>query len=275
MNLLENDFKLFRDYIYELTGMHFPDNKKYIIERRLEKRMEDLGCDSIKDYYRLLKADSRGSEIVNLINIMTTNETYFHRNLPQLKILSDEIFPVLIKEKIARNDKFIKIWSAACSTGEEPYTLSMLLLENLPNPSGWNIQILASDINRNVLNAARRGVYSTRSVKDVPPDHIKKYFLPTNGSFEVKPQVKQFVRYFSMNLVDEKQMSTVRGVDIVFCRNVLIYFDDVSRKKTVGLLYDSMKKGGYIFLGHSESLSRISTSFKICKFKNGIVYRKD
>lgn len=279
MSLERDDFKLFRDFIYERTGIFYGENKEYLIERRLKKRMEDLGCNSIRDYYRLLRSDSRGNEVSNLINIITTNETYFFRNIPQLKLLSEELLPQIISAKKMKNTYSLKLWSAACSTGEEPYTLSINALENLDDPHKWDLQILASDINRSVLRAARQGVYHKRAVKDVHEYYLDKYFLNDpaggNGRYEIKRKVKQYVKFFYMNLIDEEKMNTVRGVDIIFCRNVLIYFDDRSRKKAVQLLYNCLNKGGYIFLGHSESLSRFSTAFRIRKFKNGIIYQKE
>jgi len=275
MVLDKNNFNLFRDFIFELTGIHFEDNKQYLLERRLQRRMESLGCTSIKDYYYLLKADSRGNEVANLINTVTTNETYFFRNLSQIKLLGEELLPAMIKEKRAANNYELKLWSAACSTGEEPYTLAINVLENLPDIEKWNVQILANDINREVLNQARKAVYGERAVKDVHEYYLRKYFISKNGTFEVTNEVKKLVRFFYMNFVDEKAMRSISNVDIIFCRNVLIYFNDESRKKTVDLLYDAMRKGGYIFLGHSESMSRISTAFKPVKFNNGIIYKKE
>lgn len=276
MNLLDNDFLLIRDFIYDRTGIFFAKNKKYIIERRLAKRMEDLGCLSIRDYYRLLISDSRGTEVNHLVNIVTTNETYFFRNIPQIQLLSEELLPKVIEQKTRTGSHTIKLWSAACSTGEEAYTLAINLLENIPDPTKWNIQVLASDINRNVLSAARQGSYGSRAVKDVHEYYLKKYFSSNgDGRFHVSNDIKKYVRFFYMNLIDEKQMSTIKGIDIIFCRNVLIYFDDKSRKKAVSLMYDSLNKEGHIFLGHSESMSRISTAFKICKFRNGIIYKKE
>ena len=276
MSLSDIDFRLIRDFIYEKTGIYFARNKKYIIERRLAKRMDDLGCTSIKDYYRLLISDSRGSEVNHLINIVTTNETYFFRNIAQIQLLSEELLPKMIKEKEQARDNTLKIWSAACSTGEEAYTLAINALENLPQVSKWNLQILASDINRNVLSAARKGSYGKRAVKDVHDYYLKKYFFTNgDGRFHMNRDIKRYIRFFYMNLIDEKYMSTIKGIDVIFCRNVLIYFDDKARKKAVSLMYDSLNKGGFIFLGHSESMSRISTAFKICKFRNGIIYKKE
>jgi chemotaxis protein methyltransferase CheR len=275
MALDDKNFFQFRDFIYNLTGIWFEDTKRYILQRRLEKRIAELGLSGIKDYYFLLKSDSRGTEISNLINEVTTNETYFFRNLPQIKLFSEELLPKMIKEKRLSGNLSLKIWSAACSTGEEPYTMGINILENLPDISNWSVQILANDINREVLNIARRGLYRARAVKDVHSYYINKYFNKSGGNYEISSEVKKYVRFFYMNLVDEKQMKSMSNVDVIFCRNVLIYFDDKSRKAAVGLLYDALRKGGYIFLGHSESMSRISSAFKLAKFENGIIYMKE
>lgn len=275
MVLDEKDFLLFRSFIYELTGIYFEESKKYLLEKRLENRMEDLGCSSVKEYYYLLKSDSRGSEVSNLINVVTTNETYFFRNMPQLKLLSEELLPKIIEKKRQLKDYTLRMWSAACSTGEEPYTLAILALENIPDSEKWLIQIFGNDINRQVLDRARKGVYGSRAVKDVHPYYMEKYFIQNGGTFEVKRDLKKLVRFSFINLIDEKQMTAMVNMDIIFCRNVLIYFDDESRKQAVNFLYDSLRHDGYIFLGHSESMSRISTAFKLVKFQNGIIYKKE
>jgi len=275
MILEENEFLLFRKFIYELSGIYFDDRKKFMLERRLKRRMEDLGCSTFREYYYLLKSDTRRNEVYNLINIVTTNETYFFRNIPQIKILGEELLPILMEEKKARGDYNLKLWSTACSTGEEPYTLAITTMENLGIEEKWNVQILASDINKQVIKAARRGKYGSRSVKDVHNYYISRYFHRENGCYEVAPHIRRLVRFFNMNIIDEKRMGTIRNIDVIFCRNVLIYFDVKSQRKAVDLLYDSLCKGGYIFLGHSESMSRITTAFKLVKFKNGIIYKKE
>ena len=274
MNLHANDFRLFRDFIYDKTGIFFSPAKRYMLGRRLLRRMEELNCSNLKDYYRLLRLDNRGTEVNRLIEIVTTNETYFFRNIAQMKILGEELLPRLILEKKEQNNKNLKIWSAACSTGEEPYSIAINLLENLPDTTGWNVQILASDINRQVLETARRGKYASRALKEVHSYYLSKYFVRNNGSYEVDLRLKNLVRFFYLNLMNQQQTANLRNVDIIFCRNVLIYFDQKARKQVVGNLYNSLKPNGYIFLGHSESISRISTAFKVCRFSNGIIYQK-
>ncbi|MFP4496733.1 MAG: CheR family methyltransferase [Vulcanimicrobiota bacterium] len=275
MKLNTTDFRLFRDFVYDLTGIYFEETKKYLLERRIERRMDELGAATVREYYYLLKADNRGSEVANLINAVTTNETYFFRNISHIKLLGEELLPGLIKQKRKEGKLNLKLWSAACSTGEEPYTLAINVLENIEDIHKWNVQILANDINRQVLNAARRGVYGKRSVKEVHSYYLQKYFTPKDRGYEVTRDLKQLVRFFHMNIIDEKQMKNIKDVDIIFCRNVLIYFDTKSRKKAVDLMYDSLTRGGYIFLGHSESMSRISTAYKLVKYKNGIIYKKE
>ncbi len=274
MNLNPDDFRLFRDFIYDKTGIFFSPSKKYMLGRRLARRMEELNCETLKDYYRLLRLDMRGNEVNRLIEIITTNETYFFRNIAQMKILGEELLPRLILEKKQQNSKTLKIWSAACSTGEEPYSIAINILENLPDTDGWNIQVLASDINHQVLDTARKGKYSARALKEVHSYYLSKYFIGNNGTYEVDPRLKKLVRFFYLNLMDSQQAANIRNIDIVFCRNVLIYFDQKARRQVVGHLYNSLRSEGHIFLGHSESMSRISTAFKICRFSNGIIYQK-
>ena len=187
-------------------------------------------------------------------------------------ILTPDVLPIFVKEK--GDTKRIKIWSAACSTGEEPYTLSIILHEMLDNPEEWDIQILASDINTEVLKAAKIGLYESRSVRDVPPEYLEKYFTKMNDKYLVNPIVRKPVTLKRINLIDNEAMSAVAGCDFIFCRNCLIYFDDESRKKVLAYFYKSLNPGGFIFLGHSESVGRISSAYKVQRIGNTIVYSK-
>jgi len=170
--------------------------------------------------------------------------------------------------------KKIKIWSAACSTGEEPYTLSIILLEMLDEPEEWEIQILASDINTEVLQKARAGLYEGRSVRDVPPEYLEKYFTKRDDKYLINLNVKKPVSFRRINLADRNEMSSVSGCDFIFCRNCLIYFDDESRKSVLSNFYESLNPGGFIFLGHSESVGRISSAYEVRKIGDTIVYSR-
>jgi len=270
-----NDFRLIRDLIYKKSGIYFEKEKLYSVENRLKDRMEALNFDSAREYYRFIKYDPTGEEMNLFLDLLTVNETYFFRNYPQLKSFAEEIIPLIREKKKVSLAKILKIWSAACSTGEEPYTLSIILREMMQDFNAWNVQILATDISQKALGFARRGVYGERSLKDVPLVYREKYFASHNGRYAISDEIKRIVRFGYLNLIDEAKMRTVTGVDALFCRNVLIYFDEKSRKQVVNSLYDSLSKGGYVFLGHSESMSRISAAFKLLRLKNSFVYMKE
>lgn len=207
-----------------------------------------------------------------LINSLTTNETYFFREFEQLKSFAEHCLPGVLDRKTRNRD--INIWSAGCSTGEEAYTLSIILLEMLDNYNKWNINIYATDINTEVLKKAERGVYSERSVKYVPREYFAKYFTGKTEEWKVAPDVKRNVKFENVNLINNGAAKFYKNIDFIFCRNVLIYFDDNSRKRVVNSFYESLNIGGYIFLGHSESMSRISTAFTPKRRGGWIVYEK-
>jgi len=270
-----NNFQLIRDLIYEKSGIYFKKEKSYFVENRLRNRMEALNFDSAREYCRFIKYDSIGEEINLFLDLLTISETYFFRNYPQLKSFAEEVIPLIQEKKRRSPVKILKIWSAGCSTGEEPYTLGIIVREMMQEFSAWNVQIMATDISQKALRFARRGVYGERPLKDVPLVYREKYFTPHNGQYAISEEIKRIVRFGYLNLINEAKIRTVTGVDVLFCRNVLIYFDDKSRKQVVNSLYDSLSKGGYIFLGHSESMSRISAAFKLVRLKNSFVYMKE
>lgn len=274
MVLSDDLFDKFVKLVYRKTGIFYERNKKYYVQKRLEKRAEMLQLDSIHDYYRMLKFSTDSAEFDKLINELTVNETYFFRDYPQLRNFAEEVLPMVVREKNKSNNRNLKIWSAACSTGEEPYTLSIILQEMLDEPETWNLQIVASDINTDVLRTARIGVYEHRSVRDVPPEYLKKYFTKQDGSYRVNPDVKKFVQFRKINLMDSDAVGHITGCDFIFCRNCLIYFDDESRKAVLADFYESLNPGGIIFLGHSESVGRISSAYRMQRIGDGIVYSK-
>jgi chemotaxis protein methyltransferase CheR len=274
MRLSDELYNKFVELVYQKTGIYYDLKKKYYVQKRIEKRAEILGMDSLSDYYRRLKFSKDADEFDRLINELTINETYFFRDYPQLRNFAEEVLPMVVREKNKKNDRSIKIWSAACSTGEEPYTLSIILLEMIDEPETWNLQIVASDINTDVLRAARTGLYEYRSVRDVPPEYLEKYFTKRNESYQVNPDVKKLVKFMKINLADSGAVSEITGCDFIFCRNVLIYFDDESRKAVLSDFYGSLNPGGIIFLGHSESVGRISSAYHMQRIGDSIVYSK-
>ena len=270
----DDQYQRFVEFIYKNTGIWFEEAKKYFVEKRLRERMEVLGIDSFRDYYFLLKFGANESELQELCNRLTVNETYFFRDFPQLAGFGEEVLPLIVRQKIIAGDETFRLWSAGCSTGEEPYTLAIILLEMLPDPASWKIQITATDINSKVLDSARKGMYGSRSVKDMPQEYLERYFTQRLDFNLVNLSLKNMISFNLLNLSDDRDMKEYQNFDVVFCRNVLIYFDTESRQQVVERFYRALHGGGYIFLGHSESVSRITELFKMRRVGEHIVYYK-
>jgi chemotaxis protein methyltransferase CheR len=277
MTLALKDFATIRDEVYRKLGLYFEDSKVYFIQKRIEKRMEALAVSSFADYVFLLRfGDQEGKEMQALANLVTTNETYMFREFDQLQAFADHCLPMILRPRQEANDRTLRIWSAGCSSGEEPYTLAIILKEVMHDACTWNIQIKATDIDQVRLEMARRAIYDERSVHEIPPEYFDRHItrLPAGG-FAVKPDTAKLVKIEHLNLNDRLAMRAMRQMDFIFCRNVLIYFDDASRKAVVDHFYNALKPGGFIFLGHSESIGRISTAFKLLRVGQHLVYRKE
>ncbi|WP_456434225.1 CheR family methyltransferase [Thermosulfuriphilus sp.] len=267
-------FLRLRDLVYRRTGIFFEEKKLYFVKKRVRAHMEALGFKDFDTYYRFLRFRDDGKAFQELINLLTTNETYFFREFDQLAVFAEECLPLLCNQKLARGERRLRLWSAGCSTGEEPYTLAIILLEMIDDLERWDAKIEATDIDTNALAQARRGIYGPRSVRNVPKEYLKRYFRQLGSQFEINEKVRALVRFSQLNLFDEDKMSQMKGFDFIFCRNVLIYFDERSRKKVVSHFYRALNPGGFIFLGHSESLSRITTAFRAQRLGGMIVYQK-
>ncbi|HAO93659.1 MAG: hypothetical protein A2X93_07255 [Deltaproteobacteria bacterium GWC2_56_8] len=268
-------FCLLRDIIYAKSGIQFGDTKKYLLETRLARRIEEKNLKSFEDYYYYLMYDpDKARELNYLLNCIVTNETSFFRDPAQLDAFRRGIVPRVVEEKARTGSKTVKVWSAASSTGEEPYTLAMMLMEDLGS-RGYGIEVLGSDISDRVLKSAEAGVYEKYSLRNTPEVFKSKYFV-TSGpeSYAVARKVRDLVKYRKVNLVDSIETRMIRGMDIIFCRNVLIYFDDASKKKAVTHLYDSLNKGGYLFVGFSETLHSITRLFRPVSIERSVVYQK-
>jgi chemotaxis protein methyltransferase CheR len=261
-------FRQLRDFIYEKSGIFISDAKKYLVEKKLATRLQEKSLVSYEDYLSLLKYSSNGDELGRLFDAITTNETYFFREPQQLAVCVDNVAPQILAQKPAKD---VKLWSAACSTGEEAYTLAMMLLEKR-NCS--RIEIVASDISDGVLESARKAVYGSYSMRNVPPPYLQKYFRGNGWTHELDTSIKSMVRFMNINLIEPSKTRTVQGMDIVFCRNVLIYFDDKAKQKAVSALYDSLRPGGYLFIGSSESLHNVTRAFKPVVFNKVVAYQR-
>jgi chemotaxis protein methyltransferase CheR len=271
--LPDDVYRLLRDFIHGYCGIYFDDSSKFLLERRLSRRLEQRRLKSFEEYYHFLRYDrKREEEIVILVDNLTTNETYFFRESPQLQAFSEEILPEL--RQVHADRKVLRIWSAGCSTGEEPYTIAMLLLESGDWWRDWQVDILGSDINQRVLHTARKGVYKKTSHRVTSPEMLSKYFIEENGDYRIVDKVKELVSFSYVNLLDPYKTSLITNMDIIFCRNVIIYFDKEAKKKVIESFYQKLREGGYLLLGHSESLINISNAFELRTLKNDMVYQK-
>lgn len=277
MKIDDNDFEKLRDFIYSVCGIYFQISKKYFLESRVTHRMKEVGTATPGQYIALLSNPARGKEeLKNLLNAITTNETCFFRNIAQLTALQQQLLPELIAGKEKTGFRKLRIWSAGSSSGEEAYTLAMILLEKFPvQLRGWIIEIIGTDINETVLAQAREGVFTPYSVRNTPEPYLKKYFMTNaNGGFILSPEVKKLVTFSSLNLYDDTKMLFMKSFDFIFCANVLIYFDSTSKSKVVQHFYNNLQPYGYFFVGQAESLHGVNDKFKAVHFPGGFVYKK-
>jgi chemotaxis protein methyltransferase CheR len=271
-----SEFEVLEGFIYRKIGIRMESQKLYFLSSRVAKRMESMRTESVSEYIRILRfGDPDGSEFQKLINLLTVNETYFFRDFPQLQAFAEQCLPEVVANKEAAKNRKLKIWSAACSSGEEPYTLAIILHAMLDNIDMWDVEIVASDIDQNILAKASAASYDPRRLREVPPEYLKRFFQQQrNNNYKVNNDIRKMVTFEHINLSETSEIRNKMGFDFIFCRNLLIYFDDISRKKLVDQFYIALDQGGYIFLGSSESISRISTAFRVKRKGGYFVYYK-
>ncbi|MBJ6726041.1 CheR family methyltransferase [Geomesophilobacter sediminis] len=273
----EKDFEQLRDYIYNVCGIYFHSSKKYFLESRLARRMEATGTKTHAEYYQFVRSGVGGSnELKKLLDEITTNETCFFRNPPQLAALENKFLPEIVGVKGKIGFRKLRIWSAGSSSGEEAYTMAMILLEKRQALlKDWIIEIVGTDINETVLAQAKEGVYNSYSVRNTPEFYLKKYFKEEGaGKFVLAPEVKKLVTFNHLNLYDDNKMLFMKSFDFIFCANVLIYFDTASKSKVVQHFYNNLQPYGYFFVGQSESLHGVNDKFKTVHFPGGFTYNK-
>ncbi len=272
-SISEEDYLRFREFFYRQTGIFFENGKRYFVDKRLIERIRVTKSESFHDYFMLLRFQDRGQEMQALVNCMTVNETYFFREEYQFRCMVRDLLNEVRTRR--RPTDTLRIWSLPCSSGEEPYSIAMYLMEHWPHIDQVDVEIIGSDIDSKILDQARAGRYHKRSLMQCPAVLQNRYFKPVgDGEFQISDALRESVRFTKMNITDPLQMAGFRDIDIVFCRNLLIYFDDVSRRKAVDLILEAMRPGAFICLGHSESMSRISPLFAVRKFADAIVYQK-
>ena len=271
IRISDSEFRRFRDFFYRRTGIAFDESRRTYVDRRLADCIAVAGSRGFSEHFARLMVEP--AEMERLISSFTVNETYFYREDYQLRCLTSSLLDRITSRK--RPGQSIRLWSIPCSTGEEPYSIAIWLLENWPQVDAWEIEIIGSDIDARVLEAAEAGLYSERSLMRLPRPLVERYFTPIgNGRYRIDAELRGSVRFSRVNLIDQDDTAKWRNIDVVFCRNVLIYFDEVSRRTAANNLYDSMAPGGFICLGHTESMSRISPLFQVCRFDDAIVYQK-
>jgi chemotaxis protein methyltransferase CheR len=261
------DFEQYRNLIYNESGIHFTATNRSILESRLKERLREKALDSVKAYFSVISANKE--ELKNFLDSITTNLTRFFRNQAHFDALEHFVVPELIKIKKAAANTTIKVWSAGCSTGEEPYTIAMLLSEILPSP--WKFEIVASDISLKCLMTAKEGFYADSRITGIPDAYLKKYFDKVEGGYKIHGDLMSKIRFDYHNL---KNDSGLRNLDIVFCRNVIIYFDETAQTAVINRFWDSMALKSFLFIGHSESLFGMDTKFEFVKTQWATLYRK-
>jgi chemotaxis protein methyltransferase CheR len=260
------------EFLYRRTGMLFTETKRYYVQRRIADRMTFLKISSFATYFGYLRGDVDG-EIEKFINAFTVNETYFYREEHQLRCLSTDLLNERVRAK--KPGEALRVWSVPCATGEEPYSIAMWLLENWPEVDVQDIEIVGSDIDTECLMAARQGEFGQRALMRLSPALVEKYFETVGKDrWRIVPDLRQSVQFTAVNLMEASQTRQHGKFDVIFCRNVLIYFDDASRRLAAENLFESLVPGGFICLGHTESMSRISPLFEVRRFADAIVYQR-
>lgn len=266
--LTDADFKLFSSLVYDESGIMFSDSNRTILESRLYDCVREKHAASLSDYYTLIT--SKKDELDFFLDQITTNLTYFFRNQQQFDTLAFYVIPSLLEYKKKLSDTHIRIWSAGCSTGEEAYTIAMILEECLPPP--YTYQITASDLSLRSLMVGRSGFYLENKVEGIPEKYLNRYFTKKDTGYQILPSLMQKIKFDYHNL---KYDSGMRNLDVIFCRNVLIYFDDEAQKTVIDHFWNDMSPQSYLFIGHSESLFGTKTQFKFLKTKWGHLYQKN
>ncbi|HEX4782745.1 MAG TPA: protein-glutamate O-methyltransferase CheR [Candidatus Sulfotelmatobacter sp.] len=270
------DLVRIRDLVYQVAGIFHPDNKLRLLFDRCGRRMKELKAQSLREYFECLTIKpARQTELIALLNEITIGETCFFRSQPQLDALRTIVIPKVLEAKSKFPLRRMRIWSAGCSTGEEPYTLSILMLEEAQRRlKDWTIEILATDLNERSLAHAKNATYGTYSTRNLTPYYRQKYFVPEGDQLQVQPTVREGISFSRLNLSDDSRMTFMKSLDVIFCCNVLIYFDLVSKRRVIQHFYNNLLPHGYLFLGHSESLYGVNEDFRLVHLPGATAYIK-
>jgi chemotaxis protein methyltransferase CheR len=270
--MAEEQFRLLRDVVYAHCGLWFRDDSRYLLERRLAPRLQALALPDYSAYHRYLRFDpGAAAELDEATDVLTTNETYFYREPYQLRAFSLEILPAL--EKANARERRIRILSAGCSTGEEAYTLAVLV-RDARLFEGWDVEIVGCDISRRCIAQARAGAYGEHAFRTPEAEPMRRWFQLRGGKWVIDDAIRRMVRFQRENLLDPRALSTVPRLDAVFCRNVMIYFDVEARRRLLRRFHARLRGGGWLLLGHSESLLTLTADFEIVHLTSDLVYRR-
>ena len=274
LKLSDSQFDRLRRIIYERAGIHFADTKKYVLESRLSRRLEELGFADFNQYLLFLTAGPyQTDEFQEMLNRVTINETSFFRNEPQLNVFESRVLPELFEARAST--RTLRIWSAACSSGEEPYTLAIQVHRSLGvRLKEWRIEILGTDISAKALGMAQEGRYGSYALRSTPATVVDRYFQEQNGTHEIAPEIRRLVRFEHLNLKDGLAARRFGTFDVIFCRNVMIYFDDEMRRHCATMFHRQLADDGKLFIGHSETLESCGEGFERLPIPQGFVYAK-
>ncbi len=269
--LSDEEFNLFRDMIYAECGVNLGIDKKLFLESRMKKRMEELGIKSGQDYYSLVtNVRTKFHELPTLLDALMICETSFFRNQAQFDLFKQVVLPEIVAKKEQTGSRMLRVWSAGCSTGQEPYTTAITLLETIRDAANWTLRVFASDLSFTALERAQNGIYRPDQMKGIGPFLMAKYFREENGGYHINEAVKKCLTFDYHNL---KNDNGLRNLDVIFCRNVMIYFDREEQGRLVNRFANCLVPGGYLFIGHAESLQGLSNRFSMIHQNKGIAYR--
>jgi len=275
VELSEEEFRLLRDFVHEQFGLYFDASQRESLRSRLAPRLALLGLISFEDYYRHLRfAPERATEQQRMVSHLTNNETYFFREQPQLEVFANHVLPSLKESRTQREERVLRLVSAGCSTGEEALTLAMILFDSGQFFWGWDVRVTGLDVDEAALEKASRGIYHQNSLRALTKPQLDRHFAPDGTGVRVKDSVRKLVSFRPGNLLDPASYEGLAPLDAVFCRNVLIYFSDLAIQRAVRLFHEVLAPGGYLFLGHAESLARVTSAFTPISFQGAIVYQK-
>ena len=275
LSLGDVEFRCLRDYINERFGLYLKDEKRSFIQRRLLPRLIANGVGSFKEYLDHLRHESNGrNEIMPILALLTNNETYFFREVPQLTAFKEHVLPQAASEALSRQERSLRIVSAGCSTGEEAYSLAMLAYDIGTFFWGWDLKIIGLDISAAALEMAREATYYERSVRMMQPEQIERYLVRCNSTYKVKEIISRMASFRWGNIANDLTWKPMESLDAIFCRNVMIYFSADKVEQTVMHMRNALRLGGYLFLGHSETLTGVSEDFELVRFKDTIGYRR-